>query len=95
MKRIIVGSINYLVGMGEWMGQSIKQSRCIGENIKRYRLANKLTQEQMAAKMQLYGCDMSRSTLAKIEAGIRHISVQELKVIKKELMMSYEDLFKE
>ncbi len=77
------------------MKQLIKIDRSIGENVKQFRIANKLTQEQMAAKMQLFGCDMSRSTLAKIEAGIRHISVEELKIIKKALMMTYEDLFGE
>ncbi len=77
------------------MKQLIKIDRSIGENVKQFRVANKLTQEQMAAKMQLFGCDMSRSTLAKIEAGIRHISVEELKIIKKALLMTYEDLFGE
>jgi Helix-turn-helix. len=37
---------------------------------------------------------LSRSTLAKIEAGIRHISVEELNAIKAVLGISYDEFFK-
>lgn len=52
-----------------------------------------MTQEALAAHMQLLECDISRGTLAKIEAGIRHISVRELNAIKEALGMRYEDFF--
>lgn len=75
------------------MAQSIKADKTIGENIRKARVALRMTQEQLAAKMQLLECDISRGTLAKIEAGIRHISVQELGAIKEALGMGYEDFF--
>ena len=76
------------------MGQGIKANKCIGKNIKEARAAMEMTQEQLAAKLQTSGCDISRGTLAKIEAGIRYVSVEELSVIKKILNMKYEDFFK-
>ena len=51
-----------------------------------------MTQEQLAAQLQVYGCDISRGTLAKIEAGIRHISVKELNAVKAVLQVKYEEL---
>ena len=75
------------------MAQSIKADKTIGENIRKARVAFGMTQEQLAAKIQLLECDISRGTLAKIEAGIRHISVQELCAIKEALGMGYEDFF--
>ncbi len=51
-----------------------------------------MTQEQLAAQLQVCGCDISRGTLAKIEAGIRHISVKELNAVKAVLQVKYEEL---
>ena len=76
------------------MAQGIKADKIIGENIRKYRNAQGMTQEQLSAQLQVRGCDISRGTLAKIEAGIRHISVQELNAIKAILDISYDDLFR-
>lgn len=75
------------------MQQGIKASNVIGSNIGRFRANNKLTQDELAAKMQNAGCDISRGTLAKLEAGIRHISVEELETIRIILKMEYGDFF--
>lgn len=75
------------------MGQKIKSDRSIGENIRKARNAMDMTQEALAARLQVLDCDISRGTLAKIEAGIRHISVGELNAIKEVLNMTYEDFF--
>lgn len=75
------------------MSQSIKPDKTIGENIRKARSALHMTQEELAAKVQLLECDISRGTLAKIEVGIRHISVKELNAIKAVLDMNYEDFF--
>ena len=75
------------------MGQSIKADKSIGENIRKLRNAKGMTQEQLSAQLQVRGCDLSRGTLAKIEAGIRHISAEELKAIKAVFNVSYDDLF--
>lgn len=75
------------------MEQGIKANKHIGDNIRKQRQAKGITQEQLAAQLQLNGCDITRGTLAKIEAGIRHISLSELNSIKLALNSSYDDLF--
>ncbi|MDL2274083.1 helix-turn-helix domain-containing protein [Oscillospiraceae bacterium OttesenSCG-928-G22] len=74
------------------MPQDIKANKNMGANIKKARIAAGLTQEQLAAKMQTAGCDISRGTLAKIEAGIRHVSLEELRTIKAILKVEFDDL---
>ena len=41
----------------------------IGTRIRSVRMQQKLSQEQLAAKAQLLGCDLTRSALAIIECG--------------------------
>ena len=45
----------------------------IGTNIRKLRERANLTQEQVAAKLQTNGCDITRSAVAKIEVGQRHL----------------------
>jgi transcriptional regulator with XRE-family HTH domain len=73
----------------------INQNDNIGRNIKEARELAGLTQEQLAAKMQVSGCDISRGTLAKTEIGIRNIKVSEIRAIKKILKTSYDFLLRE
>ena len=75
------------------MEQSIRVGSSLGAAIQKARQAKKLTQEQLAAKLQVNGCDMARYTYAKIETGARHIKAEELHAIKEVLGMRYEDFF--
>lgn len=43
--------------------------------------------------MQINGCDITRSALAKIEVGQRHIYPDELKLFKELLNVSFDELF--
>ena len=60
----------------------------IGNKIKIIREKIPMTQEQLAAKLQTMGCDITRSAVAKIEVGQRHIYPDELKCIKEILKTS-------
>ena len=75
------------------MVQKIRKNASVGGRIRQYRLLAGLTQEQMIAKLQLSGCNISRGTYAKIEAGIRNLDLFELKSIKQVLNVSYDKLF--
>lgn len=66
----------------------------IGNNIRILREAAKLTQEQVAAKLQIRGCDITRSAVAKIEVGQRHLYPDEIVLLKEILSASYEEIFK-
>lgn len=70
-----------------------ERERKIVENIKNLRKKAGLTQDLLATKLQLLGCDLSRSTVAKIESGERHLYVDEVWYFKKALGVSYDQLF--
>jgi len=67
----------------------------VGAEIRRLRYSKNLTQDQLAARCCVAGCEMSRGTLAKIEAQIRGVSDTELFVIAKILGVKIESLFPE
>lgn len=52
-----------------------------------------MTQDTLAAKLQLAGCDITRSAIAKIEVGQRHLYPDEIILIKQILNTSYEEIF--
>lgn len=64
-----------------------------GNNIRDLRISKGMTQEQLSSKLQLHGCDITRSALAKIEVGQRHLYPDEIKLLKNILNISYEELF--
>lgn len=64
----------------------------VGHNIRMLREKAGLTQEVLSARLQLRGCDITRSALAKIEVGQRHIYPDEMRLIKTLLDVSYEDI---
>lgn len=74
------------------MNQDIEKR--IGSNIRLLREARGMTQDMLAAKMQLGGCDITRSAVAKIECGQRHIYPDEIIMIKEILKVTFEDIYK-
>ena len=65
----------------------------IGNNIRNLRERAGLTQEQVAAKLQVLGCDITRSAVAKIEVGQRHLYPDEIILLKEILGASYDEIF--
>ena len=65
----------------------------VGNNIRKIREAKGMTQEMLAAKLQLNGCDITRSAIAKIEVGQRHLYPDEIILIREQLNTSYEEIF--
>lgn len=78
------------------MEQKIKQNEMgnIGKNIREIRLAKGIGQTELVRLLDLQGISITRECLVKIERGIQHIQVQQLKAIKKELHTTYEELLK-
>ena len=72
---------------------NIETEKKIGNNIRQLRENAKMTQEVLAAKMQLMGCEITRSAVAKIEVGQRHLYPDEIILIKTILNISYDDIF--
>lgn len=66
----------------------------VGNNIRKIREEKGLTQEQVACRLQVNGCDITRSAVAKIEVGQRHLYPDEIILLKSILQTTYEDIFK-
>ena len=67
--------------------------KAVGNNIRRLREKADITQEQLSARLQVNGCDITRSALAKIEVGQRHLYPDEIILLKKLLNVSFDDIF--
>lgn len=65
----------------------------VGNNIRKIREARGMTQDTLAAKLQLCGCDITRSAVAKIEVGQRHLYPDEIILIRQILNTSFDAIF--
>ncbi len=70
-----------------------KTEKRVGRNIRDLREKCGMTQELLATRLQLAGCDITRSAVAKIEVGQRHLYPDEIILIKGILNVDYEDIF--
>ena len=66
----------------------------IGHNIRKLREKAGFTQDYVATKLQLGGCDITRSAVSKIEVGQRHLYPDEIILLRKILNATYEDIFR-
>ncbi|EAE1054599.1 XRE family transcriptional regulator, partial [Listeria monocytogenes] len=62
--------------------QKIRPDMDIGKNIQRLRNNSKMTQDQVVAKMNIMGLNISKSTYAKLETNRMNIRVSELVALK-------------
>lgn len=65
---------------------------CIGANIRRIRKDKHIGQTELVRMVQLQGVDLTRETLVKIERGVQHIKVSQLRAIRDVLQTTYEEL---
>lgn len=78
------------------MNQKIKQdvNGNIGKNIREIRVKKGIGQTELVRLLNLQGVPITRECLVKIERGIQHVQVQQLRAIKNELKTSYDELLK-
>lgn len=74
--------------------QYVLQDINIGENLLKLRKQNKMTQEQVVAKIQLLGSGMSRATYSKIETGTRNIKASDIVALPQVFDVSIDELFR-
>ena len=67
---------------------NIEFEKQMGRNIRHIREEKGMTQELLSAKLQLAGCDITRSAV-----GQRHIYPDEIRHIRQILSTTYEELF--
>jgi len=73
--------------------QKLRPDLDIGRNIQALRRACGLTQEQVVAKMQLMGLNMSKSTYAKLETNRMNIRISELAALRLIFGVEYQSFF--
>jgi transcriptional regulator with XRE-family HTH domain len=75
-------NINYMMNL---VGKRVQEARL--------KFNPPLSQEELAARLELNGWKISRGTLAKIESGVRQVTDIELMALSKTLKVSTDWLF--
>ena len=75
------------------MKRSTPMDRNIGAKVQYYRNQLNLTQKELAARLQVNGCDLSEVIVAQIEIGYRAVSVFEIDKLAEVLHVDYNALF--
>lgn len=75
------------------MEQKIRRDLNMGDNLRRLRSANGLSQEKLCAELQRRGCDIGRTTYAKYEAGELNIRASVIVELKNIYKCSYDEFF--
>lgn len=76
------------------INENIDSFNITGKNIKKIRKNKKITQEDLCARMQIMGYQISRSDISKLENGKRFISDFEIVGFANALKVGILDLFK-
>jgi len=75
------------------MSSVINQDISIGSNLKALRLQNKLSQEDVAVKLQVMGFTMSREIVSQMELGRHNIMVSVLLALKELYNATFDEIF--
>lgn len=75
------------------MEQKLRRDRNMGENLKKLRLANGLSQEKLCTELQRRACDIGRTTYEKYEHGQLNIRISVLIELRKIYNCTYDDFF--
>ena len=70
-----------------------KPQNIVGPQVRKLRYERGATQEALAARCGVLGWDLSRATLAKIEAQLRCVTDSELRVLANALKVTLDDLY--
>ena len=78
------------------MSKKLKQDISIGTNLQRLRKRSGLSQEKVAAKLQLMGFDISREIISQMELGNYSIRISILRALKDIYQVdSFDEFFKD
>ena len=75
------------------MEQRQREQNITGPVVRRLRMDARLSQEALAAKLQLAGWDLTRGGLSKIEARLRRVNDAELAILARVLKCEIGDLY--
>jgi HTH-type transcriptional regulator, cell division transcriptional repressor len=73
----------------------MKERNIIGKKIKFIRISKGITQDQLAARLNVQGIEIDRPMISRIECQTRNTLDYEIKALAEALGISIEDLFKD
>ena len=65
----------------------------IGDNVKKYRLKRRLSQNQLSIRLETYAIYICRGSISRIERHKRRVTDFELKALAEILRVTVEDMF--
>ena len=75
------------------MEQKIRRDRNMGDNLRRLRMDEGISQEKLCVELQRRGCDIGRTTYAKYEAGELNIRASVIIELRKIYNCTFDDFF--
>ena len=75
------------------MEQKFRRDRNMGDNLRRLREKEHISQEKLCVELQRRGCDMGRTTYAKYENGELNIRISVIVELRKIYNCSYDEFF--
>lgn len=79
------------------MSQKLEQKiqNIIGDNVRKYRLKRRLSQNQLSIRLETYAIYICRGSISRIEKHRRRVTDFELKAIAEILRVTVGDMFEE
>ena len=77
------------------IGKTTEKCNICGFNIRRLRKQKKISQDQLAAKLQTEGLGVNQNSISRIETGKRIVTDFELKALARALNVAIEALIEE
>jgi len=75
------------------MAKKLKQDISIGANLKKYRQASGLTQDEVASRLQVQGLDVVQKIISEMELGTYSIRVSVLLALADLYKVTVQDFF--
>ena len=75
------------------MPQKLIAKSGLGKQLKNLRLEAGFGVSELAKRLQLSGCDVTRECLVKIEAETHNVSMEQLRALKEAFHVSYDKIF--
>ncbi|MCL1884604.1 MAG: helix-turn-helix domain-containing protein [Defluviitaleaceae bacterium] len=75
------------------MAKKLKQDISIGSNLKKYRKASGLTQDEVASRLQVQGLDVHQKIISEMELGTYSIRISVLLALVELYGVAVQDFF--
>lgn len=81
--------------MARVVDYSVQHQNVVGDKIKRFRLEQNLSQQELSDRLETYAIYICRGSLSRIERHERTVTDYELRALAKVFKVSLEDMYEE